>query len=318
MRGGILLVALIGAAGTSPQEALTNALQAHKAGDLTTAITHYETVTATLGEERCPAVVLSNMAAAHLALGDSSAAVRAWRTAIRVAPSHAESYSNLAIALQAPSAPSEQLEQAQRYALTAVALRPSYTKAHHALANVLQALGDDTSAARAWQQAERLAEQQAMGSAEAPRKLLNRLRSLDDAVGSDVQLGGFGAQLLALQPRIVHVHQLLTPAECDDLIQVAEPRLAKSFVTGDATERNSQTAWLPLLSNHSSAIAAGEPLNCLARDAIRYSQCWFAVRSRVSQLLSVEPTELVQMAEDIQVDTDCTVALIHTYRYGLC
>ena len=97
----------------SPQEALRHALRAHQAGELSTAITHYKAVVLQLGEHNCPAAVLSNLVAVHLAVDDSAAAEHTWRVAIRVAPSHAESYCNLAIALQQAHAPQHQLREAR-------------------------------------------------------------------------------------------------------------------------------------------------------------------------------------------------------------
>ena len=172
----------------SPQEALSHALRAHQAGELSTAINHYEAVVLQLGEHNCPAAVLSNLAAVHLALDNSAAAERTWRVAIRVAPSHAESYCNLAIALQRAHAPQHQLREARDFALVAAALRPSYSKAYHALANVEQALGDEAGASRAWYNAEKYAEKQqkavgtpAVGKLERvlrdmPPRMLSRLR----------------------------------------------------------------------------------------------------------------------------------------------
>jgi len=266
----------------SPQEALSHALRAHQAGELSTAINHYEAVVLQLGEHNCPAAVLSNLAAVHLALDNSAAAERTWRVAIRVAPSHAESYCNLAIALQRAHAPQHQLREARDFALVAAALRPSYSKAYHALANVEQALGDEAGASRAWYNAEKYAEKQqkAVGTP-AVGKLERVLRDMRGAVGSSIKLGGFVGQILAQQPRLVRVQQLLSAAECDALMSAALPKLAKSFVTGDATRRDSRTAWLPLLTNHSAAVAA--------------------VKIRVAKLLQIDAQELVRLAEDLQV-----------------
>ena len=56
----------------------------------------------------------------------------------------------------------------------AAALRPSYSKAYHALANVERALGDEAAASRALYNAEKYAEkqqlQQAVGTPEVSKR----------------------------------------------------------------------------------------------------------------------------------------------------
>jgi hypothetical protein len=302
------------------QELLKKALTHHQSGDLKEAVGYYGRLKEKLGAST-PVAVLSNYGAALLGLDLISEAEEVWRDALVADPSHAETHVNLAISLQNDALVSRsRLADAKRHAEEALSLRggTGYVKAHHALANALQALGDHAGAQHHWALAEGRdpgggPTEGGSGSSPSwqPRQLPSFASSLLTA-GDRVQHAGTGLVLDALSrperprgaagldapPLLFAIDDFLSADECEHIIDTARPRLKGSFVVGDSSAgdessaadlgeggrgggaaRTSSNAWLPM-----------------GKDAVLA-----AVRARAAGLLEMPVADFLPLAEDLQV-----------------
>ena len=257
---------------------LQNALKLHKAGDLKNAIVEYEKlvphvdkVTSSVG-----ASIHSNIGAILLQQGDYEGAKKAFLDATTVEPDNVNAHFNLAVTLTSKLG---QHAQAIRHVGKVLKLQPEHVKGLHLLSNIMQSLGREEDASKYLMMAQQASRSDvdanagngvpaatvgptgessltSKGGTGWQYRLLSRA-----SVGKQVFIGTTGAKerpqspetsmlCLSKEPLIFRITSLLSPEECEAIIERAKPHLATSFVTGgdqDSSKeayRTSQNAWL--------------------------------------------------------------------------
>ena len=258
---------------------ISRALEAHQRGDAAQAARLYD---AALDRETeltptVAAQLLGNAGALALARGERAAALRIFSRAVETTPDSAEARVNLAIALNQFGEHDEALSHAQK----AVALKPMYAKAHHALGACYQDVGSERAAQRHWGIAEALASEE--GEAD-----VSPSRDPDPLAGIVGLIGATSTPtVLSAAPAVIDLgDDFASPALCSALIEAARAHLRPSHVTGgvhDAGGRSlregSFTAWLD--ASETPAVAT--------------------LQAAAARLLSISSSQLVMRSEPLQV-----------------
>ena len=155
-------------------------------------------------------------AALALARGERAAALRIFSRAVETTPDSAEARVNLAIALNQFGEHDEALSHAQK----AVALKPMYAKAHHALGACYQDVGSERAAQRHWGIAEALASEE--GEAD-----VSPSRDPDPLAGIVGLIGATSTPtVLSVAPAVIDLgDDFASPALCSALIEAARAHL---------------------------------------------------------------------------------------------
>jgi len=297
----------------------------------------YRVVIASLGPLKTPAAIHSNHGAALLALDKVEAAEAAWEQALVADPKHAESHLNLAISLQSDSLLSPtRLALSQAHAEACLELRPGYAKAHHSLANTLQALGNLQGAQQHWELAE-LASSATGGSggskAQTPTASRAPFLSRPPAfapktVGEEASLNGLRITALSLPeslpesegagtdnckgenassvPLVLQVDGLLTAEECAHIRALASRKLQPSYAVGGTQEEEEEDEDEDGGGGGGVVRSGGKKVS----SARTSNQAWLPMASdsvltklrvKVAELLGVSIQDLLPRTEDLQV-----------------
>lgn len=259
MRKSLLLATTCIVAAMANEELMRSyqaAVDAHRAHDLPAALTSYRRVIAL---QPGIAAVHNNVAAILLAQGDKAGAEASWRTAVSLKADYAEAQYNLAVLLSEKG--DEYLGEAKQYCELALRHREAYSSAHHLLGNILSSQGQPDAAARHYAEAEAIASGRAPTNGPAASSASAASASSSAAQSAfrwdGVEVGhsrrlelpdgaSWTMTTLSLTPLVFRVDGFLSEAECERIIQLAEPKLQGSLVMGDAraAERTSRSVFL--------------------------------------------------------------------------
>ena len=250
-------VALGGAEAPEWESQIAAATAAHSRGDLSDALARYRSLLAEHESKMAPAVAAQlwgNAAAIALASEDEAdAALHGFERAVALAPSLADARVNLAICL---SHRFGRHADALEHAREAVAMRPSWPKAHHVIATVYQDLGSERAAQRHLNLAAMLAtaeedsldavdaagvddagdpeEQRAQWAGSSPPVCDASGGALLAALDADRNNHSLSpeASVLSRSPLVIDLGELINSTLCAALIDAAQSRLGIAHVTG--------------------------------------------------------------------------------------
>lgn len=244
----LLFVLCIAYSMSSASQAAANvkkALEHHKNGNFDKALIFYHRALPHVNNEL--AVTLNNNAGAiYTQLGQYELAKERFEASVAADPSNAKAHFNLAVTL---SARLGQHEEALISCRRAIECDPMMHTAYHMLGNILQDLGRNVEAEEYFIRAEHIA-QGKRPSAEQGRHLWASLPFWHSEVGSvkDVVVDGtaYTMKCLSMRPLLFEVPTLLSPDECNHIVERATPSLARSHVMGSADDvyRTSENTWL--------------------------------------------------------------------------
>ena len=246
MRGAAL--ALISVAMVDLREIYQSAVDAHRQGDLPTALSRYRDV---IRLNPGIAAVHNNVAAICLSQGEVAEAEASWRTAVGLQSNYPEAHFNLAVLLSERAASDarrlETLADAARHCAAALEHRPSYVAAHHLMGNILVSQDRPDAAKLHYQLASSLADVAEGPPAPLPARWdgvrvgHTREMTINDGDGPSART----MRTLSLVPLILEIPAFLAPAECDAIVDLASPRLQASPKPTTTTTATTTTGATP-------------------------------------------------------------------------
>ena len=238
MRGAAL--AVLGVAMVDLREVYQSAVDAHRRGDLPTALSRYRDV---INLNPGIAAVHNNVAAICLSQGEVAEAEASWRTAVGLQSNYPEAHFNLAVLLSERASDSdarrlETLADAARHCAAALEHRPAYVAAHHLMGNILVSQDRPDAAKLHYQLASSLADATDGPPAPLPARWdgvsvgFAREVTIDDVDGPSART----MRTLSLVPLILEIPAFLAPAECDAIVELASPWLQAKPTTTTHTK----------------------------------------------------------------------------------
>ncbi len=272
MRGAAL--AVLGVAMVDLREVYQSAVDAHRRGDLPTALSRYRDV---IKLNPGIAAVHNNVAAICLSQGEVAEAEASWRTAVGLQSNYPEAHFNLAVLLSERASDSdaarravllllcddpplhnlrcppccctcvtihplhnrrlEALADAARHCAAALEHRPAYVAAHHLMGNILVSQDRPDAAKLHYQLASSLADATDGPPAALPARWDGVSVGFAREVAVDDGEGPSARTMrtLSLVPLILEIPEFLAPAECDAIVDLASPRLQATPTTTTTT-----------------------------------------------------------------------------------
>ena len=240
-----------------------DALKTHASGDFDGALVLYDLLIddpSLFGKlsASASASILNNAGGIRYGKGDALGALPYFEKATLVDSTHAESLVNLAVLL---SEDMGKHEEALKLARDALKLRPTHTKTHHLLGNILQRLGHLPEAHLRFKTAETLAREENQreqddGNLEDDvenQKTLYK-RYAPHYVGYTQNSGDFVLETVSVVPPVFRMRSFLTQSERNTIIESAKPAMETSRTIADSDgntyePRISSTAWLPTMGD---------------------------------------------------------------------
>jgi hypothetical protein len=303
-------------------EKVTEALEFHKRGDISGAISAYEGVIPELPAGQLASTLHSNVGALYMNIGSYAAAKEHFSKAVEVQPNSAQAHFNLAVILTTKF---DDHSVAFSHCKDALKLDPSMYKAVHLMGNIMQNMGREQEAEKFFITAESMARGQAEGDIEnvtsSEDSIASTLREMypifrahiGDSTKIAIQDGDISATAtltcLSERPLIFRVSNLMTEEECVKIINTARPLVERSFVMGGGGGESGEEAAAASSECDDSSAVGKCPSKSPSTEAYRVSKNAWLPRDEVAstmqrRLAAVTGLPLLlfqQKSEDLQV-----------------
>ncbi|RYH26490.1 tetratricopeptide repeat protein [archaeon] len=282
-------------------------LTLHKSGNIPKAIEGYRSLIPKVS----PQIQLSlrgNLGALLMAEGDYEGAKDEFTSAVAISPNHASSQYNLAVLLTSKF---NQHAKALKHCALAIRADPSAHKAYHLMGNIMQNLGKHEEAAKYFEQAEAIAQEQGVQISNIPsNSTCNTYRSIAELLGFNMEPGDvlqhtiagvtYNLECLSVQPLILSVGNLIEAEDCEHIIHKSQHLLEKSFVMG-----NNLAVYTTDTSGESAGNASGVESELLYRSSYT---AWLprdtlltTIQQKLAVLLNIPLAYIQHKSEDLQV-----------------
>ena len=205
---------------------IKEALEAHKSGNIESALTLYDKIIRETSGE-LSSTLNSNVGAIHLQRGDYEQAHFSFSRAVEACPTNAQAHFNIAVILTTKL---NKQGRAIKHCGKAIELDPNMHKAYHLMGNILQTIGRPDDADRYFTQAEEIARALALTS-QGTGAAVNHEADEADGWGTlavanarmgDTLSASHNGEVLSMlcvseRPRVFRVKALLSPTECDHI-----------------------------------------------------------------------------------------------------
>eukprot|EP00597_Dinobryon_sp_UTEXLB2267_P009528 CAMPEP_0170082868 /NCGR_PEP_ID=MMETSP0019_2-20121128/18325_1 /TAXON_ID=98059 /ORGANISM="Dinobryon sp., Strain UTEXLB2267" /LENGTH=411 /DNA_ID=CAMNT_0010297907 /DNA_START=124 /DNA_END=1356 /DNA_ORIENTATION=- len=273
------------------QQTLNRALTSHRSGDLNDAVKAYEEVIPYVSDS-VKASLHGNVGAILNSQGSNEKAMFHFQSAVESDTKSSSAHFNLAVILTSKF---ELHKKALKHCLIALRLDPSNYKVLHLMGNIYQNIGRNEEAEKCFSSADKLVRENEDNKSQniesdnsgeiLHEKLIIMKMKEDEVLSFTIEGETYYLKCLSQKPLIVVVDNFLLPQECQHIMSAVQDSLTQSFVTGggigeDANAepyRSSYNAWLPQDSTLST------------------------IKTRLSALLGIPMSYLVQKSEDLQV-----------------
>ena len=278
---------------------LTDALEAHKAGDLKTALENYNRLILMPLNPSTMSAVSCNAGAIYMSIGDYDTASDFFRRGVDMQPENANAHYNLAVTLTSKLG---RHSEALPHIEAALLLGYDSTKSLHLKGNILQDLGREAEAHQCFMDAEDRAT--AVSEGERPLSIPAELTSVkrfmeskvNDIVTTNIDGESFTMTCLSERPLVFYVKDIITDDECAHIIQKTQNKLEKSFVMGGSNTYDSS------VSEEIGRKTVEAELYRLSFNAwLPKDEVLLGLQQRISSLMDIPMSYVHQYSEELQV-----------------